>query len=196
MGIVEKATIVEAQAGTTDKFIDAALLQWVTSTETRGGIVEKATNAEGKAGTTDKNITADVFQGLKSLNLDVLVGTETSEWISPAGLAAKDGGLITKVLNIGDWNMDLFPTVNVVHGLTLSKIIGVSSVVIIKDDSLIIRDLYINSALGIAVDGGCVSGTDATYIYLSRTNGGYFDNADYDSTSFNRGYIIVKYLPA
>jgi hypothetical protein len=57
-GIVEKATTAEAQAGTSEKYLDAALLQLVTATETRKGIVEKATLTEIIAKTADKYIDA------------------------------------------------------------------------------------------------------------------------------------------
>ena len=61
-GTVEKATTAEAQNGTANKFLDAALLQTVTATTDRLGIVEKATPAEAQAGTADKFLDAALLQ--------------------------------------------------------------------------------------------------------------------------------------
>lgn len=61
-GTVEKATTAEAQAGTAEKYLDAALLQLVTATTTRKGIVEKATQTETLAGTAEKYIDALLLQ--------------------------------------------------------------------------------------------------------------------------------------
>lgn len=113
-----------------------------------------------------------------------------------AGSASKitDGtNLIhTKIINIGDWNMDYANGVNVAHGLTLSKIRSIL-VWILPDDS---SGLYpLDFAFG--SDGNIVSGwfyIGATYISLSRTAGTQFDSASFSATSFNRGYIIITYV--
>jgi len=64
-GTVEKATTAERDAGTADKYIDAALLAGRTATETRTGIAELATTAE------------------------VQTGSDTSRIVTPAGLSAR-----------------------------------------------------------------------------------------------------------
>lgn len=53
-GIVEKATTAESLSGAADKFIDAALLQAITSLETRVGLIERATQAEAEAETDNE----------------------------------------------------------------------------------------------------------------------------------------------
>jgi hypothetical protein len=102
----------------------------------------------------------------------------------------------TRVVAIGDWNMDstsshtvtLFSSVNYIE-----KVVGVD--VQIKNDS---GTISLNN--GSSFTGGepdfhysiSVSGGD-TNIDLYRLTGGEFDSTDYNSTSYNRGCIIVWY---
>lgn len=88
-----------------------------------------------------------------------------------------------KVISIGNWDMDATPSVNVAHGLTLSKIKRVSAS-IIRDDSALTTEL---------LSAGSIS-WDATNIILGRTAAGLFDSTDYNTASFNRGYVIVGYI--
>jgi hypothetical protein len=98
-----------------------------------------------------------------------------------------------KVIEIGDWNMDTTNSVNIAHGLTFSKIVGARGV--------IIDDAGSNKAcFGSYVDV-TVSNPDSIRLSITSTNvvlyrvpSGYFDNVGYNSTSYNRGYVIVDYI--
>lgn len=97
--------------------------------------------------------------------------------------------LHTKIIEIGDWNMDSTDFVNIAHGVDYSKIISVQA--IIKND----LDSYSVNLAGTST-GGLGMGsiyTYATYILLARMTSGYFDHTDYDSVSYNRGYILIQY---
>ena len=189
-GIVEKATTAEAQAGTAEKYLDAALLQLVTATETRKGIVEKATTAETEAGTTDKYIDALLLQGLMASTVEAQALSVSNKIISPSVLSDVTGGLVTKVINIGTWNMDSTATATAAHGLTLSNIRSVKA--------MIVRDpLDVQSMLGDTPSAN-FSGSiycSATLVNMTRNAGGVFDSTDYDSTGINRGWIIIEYVP-
>ncbi len=97
--------------------------------------------------------------------------------------------LNTKVIEIGDWDMDADGYVTVAHGLTLSKIRGINAV--IRDDA----DSQITDIRQSRDTATGVSGIEATAVnvVLTRQTDGLMDSTDYDSTSYNRGWITVQY---
>jgi hypothetical protein len=110
-------------------------------------------------------------------------GTPVAGWLSDGTPYYK------KIINIGDWNMDATETVNIAHGLSITKILSVSSF-IINDAGTIIYNLL--TAFSSSIQGAHAIG--ASNVTLSRINGGAFDNANYDSTSYNRGRIEIDYI--
>lgn len=127
------------------------------------GVVTEATQAQVYAGTSG-NVVTDIT------------------------LAGKDGGIRRTVIQIGDWNMDSTASVNVAHGVTFGNIRNVS--VIIKNDAnSLLRPLDYDLGSGAAGHHSISS----TNVILTRHLSGEFDNTDYDSTSYNRGWIIVDY---
>ena len=102
----------------------------------------------------------------------------------------KVAGLNTKVVDIGDWDMDATAAPTVAHGLTFSKIRTVK-VMVRNDADTILIDLK-------GFDGSTT--TPAGYYYvlgasiqLGRVAGKGFDNTSYNSTSYNRGWITIQY---
>ncbi len=97
--------------------------------------------------------------------------------------------LKTKIIEIGDWDMDTTITLTVAHGLTLSAIRSISV--------LIRNDLDTNSRIFPIPNTAATSVeqvvADSTNISLVRATGGTFDNTTYDSTSYNRGWITIQY---
>lgn len=128
---------------------------------------------------------SNVGAGLVNYSDFVFFEDVFNEWLT---LYSPAPAFLTTVINIGDWNMDTTASVNVAHGLTLSKIRTIN--VLIRDDSaagfypIEIADL----TTGLA-DGNCQA--NATNIVLARRTGGLFDSASYDSTSYNRGFITI-----
>ncbi len=100
---------------------------------------------------------------------------------------------LEKEIEIGDWNMDANATVSFAHGLTLANIRGVVSCLIRDDTHSAVWDFPESEPS--AVSGRSSVDIDATNINLSRTDSNPFDNADFDSTSYNRGWVIIKYTP-
>ena len=137
-----------------------------SASETAKGIVELATDAE------------------------VAAGTDTDRAVTPAGLASTQV-LVPKIIDIGDWDMDTVGTVSVPHGLVAANIRAVS--VSIRDNAgLPATDFPAFSASGTTVE---YTKWDATDILMFRSASGLFDNANYNSTSFNRGWITIWYKP-
>ncbi len=107
----------------------------------------------------------------------------------------KTGGLLTKVIDIGDWNMDSNPLVNIAHGLPDYKKIRTVQAIIRNDADTESRGFLANNYLTGANTGGSINGINSTDIFLTRIDGGIFDDPIYDSTSYNRGWITINYLP-
>ena len=122
--------------------------------------------------------------------------TTTALTVTPAIIA--NGGIRTdtvttikvKVLNIGDWDMDTDAVKTVAHGLTMTKIRGVTC--LIRNDT---DDVY--TPVGQGQDGS--AGYDASIssitsnVTIAREAAGYFDNTGFDSTSYNRGWVTITY---
>ncbi len=106
-------------------------------------------------------------------------------------------GTVKRVIQIGDWNMDSTDSVTIPHGLDATKIISVN-VTILRDiggGSVLgiypLNTPYVATTSDFPQHEGVYS-TDATDVSLRRRIGGFFDNADFNSTSFNRGWIIIE----
>jgi hypothetical protein len=91
----------------------------------------------------------------------------------------------TKELDIGDWNMDTTANLNVAHGLggDWQKIRNIC--IVIRNDA--------NTTHYDLMDSG-VQYWDSTNITMERNAAGTFDNANFDSTSYNRGFIYIEYI--
>jgi hypothetical protein len=101
-------------------------------------------------------------------------------------LGSQNVKLNTKLIDIGDWNMNTTYEFEVTHGLTLNKIRGMS--VLIRNDA------DTNYTL-LAINGVTACYADATEITLNRVNSGAFDTSFYESPpSGNRGWITIQYV--
>lgn len=103
------------------------------------------------------------------------------------------------IVDIGDWDMDSNATTTVSLPISYTKIRRIS--VTVRDDSDSVKyDLFgaASSGTPVAPQGGAeISNivTPANTVTLSRANGGYFDNTNFNATSFNRGWIVIDYIP-
>ena len=98
--------------------------------------------------------------------------------------------LLTKVLDIGIWNMDLTPSVTVAHGLTIANIRTVGATIIADSGTVVYSLSYSNAPLN---SDGNIS-WDATDIVLVLRVGGFFDGVAFDDGAMNRGYVIIGYV--
>lgn len=94
-----------------------------------------------------------------------------------------------KLISIGDWDMDATASVAIAHGLTYANILDVSAA--IRNDTDTLRYNLGDTTAG-AIASWITWG--ATNINLEREAAGPFDHVDFNSTSFNRGWITVTYL--
>lgn len=101
----------------------------------------------------------------------------------------------TEILNLGDWDMTTATgttNIDVAHGLEYNDII--SAEVFIRNDANTAKDSIGTGASATdTTPQGYVGTTDNTNINIVRLTGGKFDHADYNSTSYNRGWIIITY---
>lgn len=92
------------------------------------------------------------------------------------------------IVEIGDWNMDSAASKNVNITVPAANIRGVQ--VLIRPD-LITAPMRSLESEG---HGYFIANQDADVIVLYRTTSGAFDNASFDSTSYNRGWITIHHV--
>jgi hypothetical protein len=113
----------------------------------------------------------------------ILTGTHT---LAPA----------VKILEMGDWNMDETPQLDVPTGVHISQIRAVSAIVRVDSDGAPGETYSLDA--GRFGDGPNGHWTFQDYyglasIRLRRVAGGLFDASDYTETSYNRGWVTVWY---
>ena len=99
-------------------------------------------------------------------------------------------GLLTKIIDLDDWDMVATSFLFVPHGITDGH-------TKIRDVQCIIRkDSGENNVIWkIDSEGNGTLSWDETNIVPSRDAGGVFNSTTYDETSYNRGWITIRYLP-
>lgn len=115
------------------------------------------------------------------------------------GIETDGTKLKTKIIEIGNWNMDATSTLNVPHGLgaNYKNIRGLSG--IIRDDNDMNYYSIPSSPSGGSADVNFyvvrgVSVIDNTNIPVERKTGGNFDHADFNNAAaYNRGWITITY---
>jgi hypothetical protein len=156
-----------------------AYIRLVTASETESGTAPIATQALTNAGVSD----ATIVTPLKLKNTPEVMGVDGSSKVR------------TKVLNIGDWNMDANTFTTITHGVTNYQNILSVSVVIRPDSGGPATAHLLNAAESatVVVSGG-VGEIEATTFRIWRLTGGIFDSTNYDATSYNRGFVTITYL--
>ena len=176
--------------------LEACARLFLAST-TEKGAVEIATQSEMDAGTdTSRSLTPELIKD--SYRLPQVYPTSTSN------------KLYETVVPIGDWDMSNFNSATVTYSLESGlTIVGASA--IIRDDSgdnWYPLDNLVGTVGGVVQAGGWVDLIDSSAgeITLYRfTDGdantlftgtvdGFFVSSNFNSTSYNRGYVIIKYI--
>lgn len=122
----------------------------------------------------------------------------TGSWIITAIYRKANAEVLTKIIPIGNWNMQTTGTLAVAHGLTLSKIRSVSAMINIDTSNA----LYPLTGLVNTTPGGSAF-ADATNINLFRFSDAQaaytgslsaYENASFSAVAgFNRGWITIEY---
>jgi hypothetical protein len=104
---------------------------------------------------------------------------------------------IIRKINIGDWNMDATVSKTVAHGLTSTQWKTVSNLtaIIRNDTDTAYYPLSLSGINGTNPSDAGITFVDSTNINLTRFGGGGYDNTNFDSTSYNRGWITFMYIP-
>jgi hypothetical protein len=107
----------------------------------------------------------------------------------PTGVNLK----ISKV-STGTWNMQLDTEISVAHAIAdFTKILTVF-VRVRNDANTLYGDIFNNDTTGSPFSDEEVAITwDATNINITTITSGYYNNTDFNSTSFDRGDIIIIY---
>lgn len=95
-----------------------------------------------------------------------------------------------KVIAIGDWDMNNEDTVHVKHGLTFADIVTPLSGCIVNDAGTL---KYMAMGYDGATTDWQINEITTTHVILKRAVAGFFKSTDFDSTSYNRGYIVLLY---
>lgn len=137
---------------------------------------------------------SDSKQGLYSGNNRVVAiakrDTSSSIWINKNILIVNNR--IVKIKSkIGDWNMSIDDTITIGNGISDFLKVRSLTAIIIRDDDNRIYNLASSETSGDA--NGSIPYIDATIISLTRRIGSLFDGPNFDSTSFNRGWVIITY---
>jgi hypothetical protein len=103
-------------------------------------------------------------------------------------------GLSLKIMEIGVWDMDTVTSVNVTHGIgDISKIRDVVAVIRQDDGSFVYRSGNPRTHNDMQMQFG-IGGINTSTLEIYRLTGGViFDQSNFDSTSYNRGWITILY---
>lgn len=114
------------------------------------------------------------------------------------GVKTDNALLKTKVIAIGDWNMQSTVDLSIASGVSnLQQTLRSIDVMIRKDNDSELNP-FLSSIMqlgggGISNNQGSVNIDSGNFINLRRTAASIYDSTNYDSTSFNRGWITIVY---
>lgn len=213
-GIAELATQTEVNAGTDpNRIVTPATLSGRTATSSRSGIAETATQTEVNAGTDFERIVTPLTLAGRTAQADraglvelatvseISAGLDTSRVITPgdlnqstlAVLNATNNEIRMRTVDIGAWDMDTTPSVDVAHGLSLAEYQSIifASAVIRNDNHAGRFILTPGSSLSSAGIDAQINIITATNVSLARRSGGFFDGIAFNDTTFSRGTITL-----
>jgi len=179
-----------------------------------GSSGEKALSIQNCDGLTIYNVRTDHLLLNNSTNVNALfvdditsytTSTNTNYYIKfpddidtdiETVILTTDGtNLITKVIDIGDWDMNLDSSKSVsLSGVAYLKVVSIGGWIRNDADNrrLTIPSTYENIG-GEATTNVAISSYDDSTVKLFREASAQTDSADYDSTSYNRGQLFITY---
>ena len=104
--------------------------------------------------------------------------------------------LQTKIIKIGDWDMNATSNVSIAHGVADYTKIRVITAMILTDSGSGIGNRIYDFAATNQISDGVLSRdiyATSTNIVIFRDTGGFFDSIHFDSTSYNRGFVTIIY---
>lgn len=141
----------------------------------------------------------DLYAVVKNITDNTTTLSNTVSTLSSLVSSQNPNNLITKVVNIGTWNMDSAATFSVAHGITDSLKIRGWEVIIVSNAGTQYKLEGQMLVDGTEVKGGTayVVGPNVVLEREASGNNGVFDQPGFDfgGGSGIRGYIIIKYIP-
>ncbi len=143
----------------------------------------------GRLNTNTQNQSAVFGSSIVASDSDTLHINKIS--FQPLGDGVATGSWAYVEIEIGDWDMDTNATTAVAHNLSSSewKTVRNYQAIVRRDDDTQYYGLYTQ------IGSQGVSSWGATQFNLERDNAGEFDNANFSSTGYNRGWIGFWYQP-
>lgn len=160
-------------------------------------IIEKKAEVSGTADGGGQEITISSIYSSLYRRLEFLNGSHAVKILSDGTQSTKK--VFTKILEIGDWNMDTTATKTIAHGLDETKIRRVDAVIINDAGNTLPLSQLFNAVNPPGANQWetwfpvTTTGWNTTNIVLTRMDGSVFDGTSYDSTSYNRGWITIFY---
>lgn len=119
---------------------------------------------------------------------------ETINFRDPTGTETETTTkILKKIIKIEDWNMDTSSSIAIDHGIPDLKKVRSLCATIRDDNDFEYSNLDIGDLSTGHVQGSIKAFGTPGAIYLSRLTGGIFDSTDYDSVSYNRGWVYITY---
>lgn len=160
----------------------------VTDTTTPVTAELQATDSQAEVGTTTNHPLVLETYGNPRVTVAANGDVQFTNGIATGGNSTY---LKTKIMDIGDWDMDATTQIQVAHGLTAANIRSVRAMIRHDDSTVVFPIHYASETDGLA--SGWVT-LNSTYIQLARRAGGAFDQITFNATSYNRGWIIIEYV--
>lgn len=110
--------------------------------------------------------------------------------------------LAERAVPIGDWDMDANPNVTVdigAHGIDISKIASLNVSVRADVDASFPSANYQSLPQAVGISGYALAHAAAIIgvgVQIFRLNGSGYDSTDFDATGYNRGWIVVTWVPS
>lgn len=166
------ATAAEVQTGTnTTKAVTSSTISNTSTTDK--GIIEIATSAE------------------------VSDGVDAIRAVTPSTLRSR---LTTReiIIDISDWNMQANPSILVSHSIPdILKVRGIDVMIVYDVGAAVYPRMFPLNKITTNVEGKVAGGVffiTPTQISLERFDGAIFDSGDFNDTSYNRGWITIRYV--
>jgi hypothetical protein len=169
-----------------------AYFQAAAPTQRPDAATALGTNDKGRIWEDSDNYTRYVYDGSTWQNSPQRFSAAVT---FSGGISYNSGthSYMEKRLSIGDWNMNTGTSINIPHGLGSDWIKIRHVQAIIRNDD---NDAYYPLDT-VTSGGGSVAGNilhiNSTNIRLTRGTTKFFDDTDFDSTSYNRGWVHFIY---
>ena len=99
--------------------------------------------------------------------------------------------VLTKIIDIGDWDMPTDLSISVTHGLTFANIRSVQALIRNDADTLHYDFASTNSS---SQTGLNFIRVETQIVKITQATSSLFNSTDFDATSYNRGWITIQYV--